>query len=75
MRPPVIACAAALVISIAPAVSRAQAAPGSAVPDITGSWECYGGILSQCADVRRDDSTLLPSVLLLSFRFVYFKEW
>jgi hypothetical protein len=75
MRPRLIACAAALVVSFAPMAARAQPAPGSAVPDITGSWERYGGILSQRADVRRDDPTLPPPAPQPPLRPEYLKEW
>ena len=75
MRARLIACAVALVFSMAPEVARAQPAPGSAVPDITGSWERYGGILSQRADVPRDDPTRPPPAPPPPLRPAYLKEW
>ena len=75
MRPRSVACAAALVVSFAAIGAGAQPAPGGAVPDISGSWERYGGILSQRANVGRDDPTLPPPATPPPLRPAYLKEW
>jgi hypothetical protein len=67
--------AALTVVALAPVAPRAQNARPAAVPDITGSWERYGGILSTRTDAQRNDAAMPPPNPPPPLKPPYLKEW
>jgi hypothetical protein len=64
------------VVALAQAVPRAQNARPAAVPDITGSWERYGGgILPSRTDALRNDPARPPASPPPPLKPQYLKEW
>jgi hypothetical protein len=54
---------------------EAQPARPAAVPDITGSWERYGGFFGAPTDAQRNDPTIPPRAPQPPLKPEYLKEW
>jgi hypothetical protein len=54
---------------------RAQTTRSAAVPDITGSWERYGGIVGPRTEAQRNDPTIPPQAPPPPLKPEYLKEW
>src|SRR3954468_14663547 len=56
-------------------VASAQGVRPAAVPDITGSWERYGGVFGAPTEARGNDPTIPPRPPQPPLKPEYLKEW
>jgi len=68
----VLACAVAALVHIDTAAQRAAA---TNVPDITGSWERYGGLFGPRTDAQRKDRTIPPQAPPPPLKPEHLKAW
>ena len=73
--PAFVSCVALAVVGLAQVAARAQTPRTAAVPDITGSWERYGGIFGPRTDAQRNDPARPPAPPPPPLKPQYLKEW